>query len=66
MKEEKALKNQALYWRGFAYLAVHGKRDLQAWHAACITSVVSPPSDEDVAAILDEAKAVMNTNSQAA
>jgi hypothetical protein len=66
MNKQDALKNQALYWRGFAYLAVHGQRTLENWHAACITSCMNPPTDEEVGAILDEAKNLMTSKGKAA
>jgi len=55
VKTIDAMKNEALYWRAFAYLATRGKRTLAAWNTMVFAFSVAPPTNQDVADIMDEA-----------
>lgn len=56
MPNNDALKNQALYWRAFAALAIAGKRNREALNAALFLYTIQPPEAEDVQQIVSEAQ----------
>ena len=55
------MKNQALYWKSFAFLALCGKRDLEHFNADSYWLGTRPPTDDETRAIIQEATELRKT-----